>query len=74
MAGKIEINIELCKGCGLCTQACPSGCIEISSHINKLGYTAYEFIKDSCTACSMCFYACPEPDAIIVYKEIKKQS
>ena len=38
MAGKIIIDVERCKGCGLCVIVCPKNCIEISDKSNKKGY------------------------------------
>jgi 2-oxoacid:acceptor oxidoreductase delta subunit (pyruvate/2-ketoisovalerate family) len=28
-AGKFQINLEYCKGCGICAQECPCGAIEM---------------------------------------------
>ena len=37
--GKLEINVDECKGCGLCIVACPVHVIEFSKTIiNKQGY------------------------------------
>ncbi|MHC4086446.1 MAG: 4Fe-4S binding protein [Planctomycetota bacterium] len=38
MAGKIIINTERCKGCGLCVAVCPKISIIISKKSNKSGY------------------------------------
>lgn len=35
---KIIINTEACKGCGLCTLACPKKILAISAHSNNKGY------------------------------------
>jgi len=70
--GRVEIQLDYCKGCGLCVASCPTHSLEMGSALNKLGYHPARFIEDSgCTGCGVCFYACPEPAAIIVY-EIKK--
>lgn len=63
-----HIEPDLCKGCRLCVETCPHGCLEMGSEINRLGYQYARFVKASCTACGLCFYACPEPEAITVYK------
>ncbi len=60
MAGKIIIDTERCKGCGLCVTACPKGCIVISGKSNKNGYFPVETNNSSCTGCAMCAVICPE--------------
>ena len=69
MAGKITIDIERCKGCGLCVTVCPKNGIVISKSSNKAGYFSAQFVnKSDCTGCAMCAIICPE--AIIeVYRE-----
>ncbi len=76
MLGKIVIDTERCKGCGLCVTVCPKGCIIISKHSNKSGYFPAEpatsgvegAVKADCTGCAMCAIICP--DAVIeVYRE-----
>ncbi len=56
----IEIDEELCTGCGNCVRNCPYGGIEI---INDLAR-----ISDECTLCGACVDKCPV-DAIIWERE-----
>ena len=63
MAGKVIINTERCKGCGLCVQACPKNCITISKQSNKNGYFPAVSDNAHCTGCAMCAIICP--DAVI---------
>ncbi len=71
MLGKIVIDTERCKGCGLCVTVCPKGCIVISKRSNKSGYFPAEPAgpaKADCTGCAMCAIICP--DAVIdVYRD-----
>ncbi|MBM4327979.1 MAG: 4Fe-4S dicluster domain-containing protein [Deltaproteobacteria bacterium] len=81
MKGKIEIDQELCKGCGLCIQVCPKKQIEFSDALNKKGYYPASFKerdrktteKLECTGCALCAIQCPDV-AIEVYREEKEQS
>ncbi len=70
---RIEVNQDNCKGCGLCIDMCPKGCLEIDTEvINKMGYNPVKFKgADCCIGCGICFYTCPEPYSITV---IKKES
>lgn len=67
--GKIEINKELCKGCGYCVEACPKSVIVIGKRFNKMGYFVAETVlPEECTGCAFCAEVCPEI-AILVWRE-----
>jgi len=66
--GLVEIETDLCKGCLLCMDACPTDVLRTSAVMNKMGYHPAEYIGEGCTGCGVCFYVCPEPGAIRVYK------
>ena len=69
--GKVLFDIETCKGCELCIEACPQDSIRLSPKINAQGYHYAVLIKDNCTGCTNCALVCP--DAVItVYREKKK--
>jgi 2-oxoglutarate ferredoxin oxidoreductase subunit delta len=66
--GKIEIDELRCKGCGLCTIACPQKLLSLSEKINNLGYTSAEITDPTrCTGCALCAEICPDV-AILVFK------
>lgn len=65
--GRVEVNEEECKGCGLCVAACPPHVMKLSDRFNGRGYHPAAYLGEGCTGCGICFYACPEPGAITVY-------
>lgn len=67
-AGRPEIRVDECKGCGMCVMECPTKVLRLSRAINRMGYHPAEYVGDGCIGCGICFYACPEPGAITVYK------
>jgi 2-oxoglutarate ferredoxin oxidoreductase subunit delta len=68
MAGKIVIDMERCKGCGLCITVCPRNCIVTSQESNKNGYLPAQAKNIDCTGCTRCAIICPE-GIIEVYLE-----
>lgn len=66
--GEIEIDIEHCKGCGVCVPACPNAVIALSKNVNAKGYNYAEGVKmDDCIGCANCAIVCPD-GVITVYK------
>ncbi|UCE99499.1 MAG: ferredoxin family protein [Planctomycetota bacterium] len=76
MAGRIIIDTERCKGCGLCVTVCPKNSIVISKHSNKTGYFPAQSAPSvvvgakntECTACCLCAIICPDV-AIEVHRD-----
>lgn len=68
--GEIIIDLEACKGCELCVEACPQGALKKSEKVNLRGYQYVVKVKDACTGCATCALVCPE-GGIRVYR--KKQ-
>jgi 2-oxoglutarate ferredoxin oxidoreductase subunit delta len=58
----LEINRDLCKGCGICVAFCPKEVLELDEHekavIRRL---------DDCNACGLCELRCPD-----IAVEVKK--
>ena len=60
--GKVVINRELCKGCYLCTRACPVKVLERDTVSNSTGTYPSKPVegKDACIACGGCYEVCPD--------------
>ncbi|MHC4695051.1 MAG: 4Fe-4S binding protein [Planctomycetota bacterium] len=72
MAGKIIINIERCKGCGLCVMVCPKGSIIISEQSNKNGFFPAKSDNTDCTGCGACAIICPEAIIEVFHNQSSK--
>jgi 2-oxoglutarate ferredoxin oxidoreductase subunit delta len=65
--GRVEVDIQKCKGCELCTTACKEHALSLSETINIKGYRYIIANNDACTGCVNCALVCP--DAVItVYR------
>jgi 2-oxoglutarate ferredoxin oxidoreductase subunit delta len=70
--GRVEIDIQKCKGCELCTAACKEQALSLSETINIKGYHYIIANNDACTGCVNCALVCP--DAVItVYRTHPKK-
>ena len=69
MKGRIEIEAELCKDCGLCIITCKHALIRKGTNYNVKSYLHVEFVDSDkkCNACTLCAIVCPEV-AIEVYR------
>ena len=66
--GKVTINIEECKGYGLCVDSYPPKCLVLAPELSAYGVHPARYTGQDCTGCGICFYCCPEPGAITVYR------
>ena len=72
MAGKIIIDIERCKGCGLCVAVCAKAGIAISKKSNKSGYFPAQATNTVCTGCAVCALVCPDAAIEVCSDELDK--
>lgn len=66
--GLVKINVEECKGCELCVEACPPKSLRLAESLNRYGVHPASYRGRGCTGCGICFFVCPEPGAITVYR------
>ena len=66
---RLTFKEELCKGCGLCVEACPQHIVELDQDtITEKGYHPAHCIDQSkCTGCISCATMCPDV-AITVWR------
>jgi 2-oxoglutarate ferredoxin oxidoreductase subunit delta len=61
--GHVVIDEERCKGCALCTTACPHGVLVMAEDVlNARGYHPARFVDPAgdCTGCALCAVICPD--------------
>lgn len=68
--GTVTLDIETCKGCELCVDACPQESLGLSKEINHKSYHYAVLVQDNCTGCVNCALVCP--DAVITVYRSKK--
>ena len=59
---KVTFNDNLCKGCGLCVDACPKKILAIAKdRINAKGHSLAEITdQEKCIGCAFCATMCPD--------------
>ncbi|MFW5756818.1 MAG: 4Fe-4S dicluster domain-containing protein [Tangfeifania sp.] len=66
--GAVVVDIEECKGCELCVDACPENVLALHREVNNKGYH-YSYMEnpDACIGCANCGVVCPDT-CITVYR------
>ena len=69
---KVTFKEDVCKGCGLCVEACPKKILVLAKDkINKKGYSPAEMTDESqCIGCAFCATMCPDT-AIRVFRTVR---
>ena len=59
---KVTFQIDLCKGCSLCVDACPKHIIALAKDkINAKGHSPAEMTDaEKCIGCAFCATMCPD--------------
>ena len=70
--GRIVVDVERCKGCELCREACPQDVIDLANQLNGQGYRPVILLdpEHDCTGCALCAVVCPD-GCITVYREVQ---
>ena len=67
MEYQYSIDIDRCKGCGLCISVCPKKVLEITEEVNAMGYfPAYQARPGDCVFCTTCCIMCPDVAITII--------
>lgn len=70
--GWFIISPDLCKGCGLCKEKCPTGVLDWSKELGVYGTPVMGArYLEKCIACGICQLVCP--DAAILIEKKKKE-
>jgi 2-oxoglutarate ferredoxin oxidoreductase subunit delta len=66
--GAVVIDVEVCKGCGVCVVACNDQVLALNKNVNGKGYN-YSYMEnpENCIGCSNCAIVCPDT-CITVYR------
>lgn len=59
---KLTFKTDLCKGCGLCVNACPKHLLSIAEdQINQKGHHPAQIKEpEQCVGCASCAMMCPD--------------
>lgn len=57
---KIDIDKQLCKGCGLCITVCPAKALSAGTERNGMGYLIPSANNEACKGCDTCALTCPD--------------
>lgn len=58
---KVRVQVDRCKGCGICLAACPLGILQFTGQYNAKGYEYVRLTDEQgCKSCAICAEVCPE--------------
>lgn len=65
-----SVEKELCTGCGVCANACPSGCIRMQADAAGFFYPCVD--TSTCCGCENCVAKCPVINPPVIKKDQKE--
>ncbi|HEX6914614.1 MAG TPA: 4Fe-4S dicluster domain-containing protein [Chitinophagaceae bacterium] len=71
--GKVEIDIQKCKACELCTVECKEQALKLGDSLNIKGYRYIIADNERCTGCVNCALVCPDAVITVWRTNVKKQ-
>lgn len=71
--GSVEINIQRCKCCELCTVECKEHALSLGEAINIKGYRYVVANNELCTGCVNCALVCPDGVISVFRTPVKKK-
>jgi 2-oxoglutarate ferredoxin oxidoreductase subunit delta len=71
--GIVQINVQRCKGCELCTVECKEHALSLGEAINIKGYRYVVANNDLCTGCVNCALVCPDAVITVYRTNVKKK-
>ena len=70
-----NVDVERCKGCGLCVTVCPKKVLEISGQVDAKGYfPAYQARPEDCLYCTTCCIICPDVAITIIAVDMEESN
>lgn len=74
MFARIEVDASRCKGCALCTTACPRALLQPGEQRDEAAFTPVSIVsQEKCFGCAQCAEMCPDT-AIRVFSHQKNCS
>jgi len=72
---RVIINPDMCKGCNICIEFCPTKVFETSETLSRRGYyLPLVSHEEACTGCRVCDLLCPELAIIIESKSAPEEA
>ena len=69
----IKVDEELCKGCEICIDYCPTQALKKSEKLNKRGIYPPELAdEEKCNRCRYCELICPDFAIFVIPEENEK--
>jgi 2-oxoglutarate ferredoxin oxidoreductase subunit delta len=75
--GRVVIDLERCKGCALCTSACPQDVLVMAHEVlNAHGYHPARLQDPNrrCTGCGLCAVICPDACLTVYRNQVPRPS